>query len=138
MGGLIITQGAFLALCSLLAYWFVLVVEKGSVERARTACFIVLACSQLFHSFNCRNMKESIFKVGFLTNNKLVMATLFSFALQMSVIYIPFLQGVFKTVPLGLYDWLLVVVISSFPLWAMEIVKLIRRNMKADDKHHMF
>ncbi|MBN2482079.1 MAG: calcium-transporting P-type ATPase, PMR1-type [Bacteroidales bacterium] len=128
MGGLIITQGAFLAFCSLLAYWFVLVIEEGSVERARTACFIVLACSQLVHSFNCRNMKESIFKIGFFTNSKLVLAALFSFALQMSVIYIPFLQRIFKTIPLGLNDWLLVILISSFPLWAMELVKLIRRR----------
>lgn len=128
MGSIIITQGAFLAFCSLLAYWFVLVIEKGSIERARTACFIVLACSQLVHSFNCRNMKESIFRIGFFTNSKLVLATLFSFALQMSVIYVPFLQGVFKTIPLGLYDWLLVIGISTFPLWAMEIVKIIRRN----------
>lgn len=127
MGGMIITQGAFLACCSLLAYWFVLVVEKGSIERARTACFIVLACSQLVHSFNCRNMKESIFKIGFFTNTKLVLAALFSFSLQMAVIYIPFLQDVFKTVPLGLNDWLLVLAISSFPLWAMELVKLLRK-----------
>lgn len=127
MGGMIITQGVFLACCSLLAYWFVLVVEKGSIERARTACFIVLACSQLVHSFNCRNMKESIFKIGFFTNSTLILAALFSFSLQMSVIYIPFLQDVFKTVPLGLNDWLLVVAISSFPLWAMELVKLLRK-----------
>ncbi|MBN1157962.1 MAG: calcium-transporting P-type ATPase, PMR1-type [Bacteroidales bacterium] len=127
-GGLIITQGTFLAFCSLLAYWFVLVVEQGSVERARTACFIVLACSQLVHSFNCRNMKESIFKIGFFTNTKLILAVLFSFALQMSVIYLPFLQGIFKTVALGLNDWLLVILISTFPLWAMEFVKLIRKK----------
>jgi Ca2+-transporting ATPase len=129
MGATIILQGAFIALCSLLAYWFVLAIENGSIERARSACFIVLACSQLFHSFNCRNMKESIFTIGFLSNNKLILATLFSFTLQMAVIYIPFLQGVFKTVALGWFDWLLVIMISSFPLWAMEIVKLARRNI---------
>jgi Ca2+-transporting ATPase len=46
----------------------------------------------------------------------------------MAVVYVPFLQTVFKTKPLGLFDWVMVLVISSFPLWAMEIVKIFRRR----------
>ena len=126
MGGMILLQGAFIAFCSLLAFYLVYFVEDEGIERARTASFIVLACSQLFHSFNCRSAQESIFSLGFLTNSKLVYATLLSFALQMSVVYIPFLQTVFKTQPLGWFDWIMVLVISSFPLWAMEMVKLYK------------
>jgi len=122
---LMLWQGAFIAFCSLLAFSLVLFVEKEGLGRARTAAFIVLACSQLFHSFNCRNNKESIFKIGFLTNKKLIFAAIISFCLQMLVVYQPFLQTIFKTEPLGGLDWFLVIVISSFPLWAMEIVKFI-------------
>jgi len=125
MGGLILAQGAFIAFCSLLAFWFVLFIENEGLERARTACFIVLACSQLFHSFNCRSQRDSIFTLGFLSNSKLLWATFISFLLQMSVVYIPALQVVFKTQPLGWNDWVLVLIISSFPLWAMELIKLI-------------
>lgn len=124
MGTLIILQGAFIAFCSLLAFYLVYYVENEGIESARTASFIVLACSQLFHSFNCRSNRDSIFKLGFLSNKNLVYATLFSFALQMAVVYIPFLQSVFKTQPLGLLDWIMVLIISSFPLLAMELVKL--------------
>jgi Ca2+-transporting ATPase len=127
MGGLIFLQGVFIAFCSLLAFYLVYFIEKEGIERARTAAFIVLACSQLFHSFNCRSIRESIFSLGFFTNSKLVIATLISFGLQMSVVYIPFLQTVFKTQPLGWFDWAMVLVISSFPLWAMELVKLFNR-----------
>ncbi len=127
MGILIFVQGLFIAMCSLLAFILVYFVEDEGIERARTASFIVLACSQLFHSFNCRSNTESIFKLGFLSNKKLVYATLASFALQMAVVYVPFLQTVFKTQPLGLFDWAMVLIISSFPLFAMELVKLISR-----------
>jgi len=127
MGWLILAQGAFIAFCSLLAFWFVLYVENEGIERARTACFIVLACSQLFHSFNCRSTHESLFTLGIFTNTKLLWATFVSFLLQMSVVYIPVLQGIFKTQPLGLYDWIMVLLISSFPLLAMEIVKIFIR-----------
>lgn len=130
MSGLILIQGAFIAFCSLLAFYLVYFVEGEGLERARTASFIVLACSQLFHSFNCRSTHESIFSLGFFTNSKLVYATLISFILQMAVVYIPFLQVVFKTQPLGLFDWAMVLVISSFPLLAMETIKLFNRILQ--------
>ncbi|PIU40940.1 MAG: ATPase [Candidatus Omnitrophica bacterium CG07_land_8_20_14_0_80_42_15] len=126
---LMLVQGSFIAACSLLAFVFVLFIEDGSLARARTAAFIVLSCAQLFHSFNCRNMTESLFKIGLFTNKKLILAALISFLLQMSVVYLPFINGIFKTEPLGLFDWILVIAISSFPLWAMEIVKKINKKM---------
>jgi len=122
--GIMIAQGSFIALCSLLAFCFVLWVEKEGIERARTAAFIVLATSQLFHSFNCRSMTESLFSLGILTNTKLVLANAISFLLLMAVVYVPVLQTLLKTRPLGFFDWILVIGISSFPLWAMEGVKV--------------
>jgi len=127
-GLMMLMQGAFIAFCSLLAFSFVLFVEKEGLGRARTAAFIVLGCSQLFHSFNCRSMTESIFKIGLFSNKKLIAATLVSFLLQMGAVYLPFSQKIFKTEPLSLFDWLLVVTISSFPLWAMEIYKRLSRQ----------
>ncbi|MBF0215917.1 MAG: calcium-translocating P-type ATPase, SERCA-type [Candidatus Omnitrophica bacterium] len=124
----ILYQGAFIAFCSLLAFVMVLYVEKEGLGRARTAAFIVLACSQLFHSFNCRSMTESLFKLGIFTNKNLLIATSVSFLLQMAVVYLPFCQTVFKTEPLGVLDWIMVLLISSFPLWAMEAVKAVGRR----------
>jgi Ca2+-transporting ATPase len=127
---LMLAQGAFIAFCSLLAFGFVLFIEKEGIERARTAAFIVLSCSQLFHSFNCRSMQESIFKLGLFSNKKLVIAVFVSFLLQMAAVYLPFAQKIFKTEMLTIFDWFLVLAISSFPLWAMEIYKIIFRKNK--------
>ncbi|HEX2394340.1 MAG TPA: calcium-transporting P-type ATPase, PMR1-type [Bacteroidales bacterium] len=133
MGTLIFLQGAFIAFCSLLAFYLVYFVEDEGIERARTASFIVLACSQLFHSYNCRSNIDSIFSIGFLSNKNLVYATFFSFLLQMAVVYIPVLQTVFKTQPLGWFDWVMVLIISSFPLLAMELVKLFMRLFRKSE-----
>ena len=127
---LILQQGSFIALCSFLSFVFVLYVEKASIERARTVAFIVLACAQLFHAFNCRSKTQSIFKLGLFTNKKIIYAALISFLLQIVVVHIPFFQKVFKTEALAFSDWLLIVLISSFPLWAVEIVKLFKRKRK--------
>lgn len=127
---LMLAQGSFIAFCSLLAFIFVLFIEKEGIARARTAAFIVLACSQLFHSFNCRSITEPLFKIGVFTNKKLILAAGVSFLLQMAVVYVPFLRNVFKTEALGIFDWFLVLGISSFPLWAVEIWKTVFRNRK--------
>ena len=125
-----LAQGAFIAFCSLFAFIFVLFIEKEGIGRARTAAFVVLACSQLFHAFNCRSISVSLFKIGVFTNKQLLYATGISFILQMGVVYLPFLQKVFKTEALGLFDWVLVIGISSLPLWAMELWKTVK-NAKA-------
>jgi Ca2+-transporting ATPase len=74
---------------------------------------------------------ESLFKVGVFTNKKLILATSISFLLQMVVVYVPFLPGIFKTEALGVFDWFLVIIISSFPLWAMEIFKSLQKRKSA-------
>jgi Ca2+-transporting ATPase len=122
-GLLMLTQGTFIAACSLMAFAFVLFVEEEGIERARTAAFVVLSCSQLFHAFNCRSQTVSLFRLGVFTNSKLVLAAAISFALQMAVVYIPGVSDLFRTEPLRFFDWVLVVAISSLPLWAMEIYK---------------
>ncbi|MDD5774140.1 MAG: calcium-transporting P-type ATPase, PMR1-type [bacterium] len=123
-----VLQGLFIALCSLSTFIFLLYVAKGSLIYARTGAFIVLSCSQLFHSFNCRSTTRSIFEMGIFTNSKLVLAAIISFLLQMMVVYIPFFDKIFKTEQLSMTHLGLVILISSFPLWAMEIVKFIKRK----------
>ncbi len=123
-------QGIFMAACALLAFSYVLFVEKEGIERARTAAFIVLSVSQLFHSFNCRSQMKSVFELGIFSNLKLVYAFLVSLSLQLSVVYVPGLQKIFKTQNLTLFDWGLVIVLSTLPLWGMEIVKWLNKKFR--------
>jgi len=127
---LMLAQGAFIAMCSLLAFCAILFIEKEGVVRARTGAFIVLSCAQLFHAFNCRSMTKSLFKLGIFTNVKLIYAAAASFFLQVVVINVPFLRTIFKVEQLGVLDWALVLAISSFPLWAMEVLKAVNRKAK--------
>ncbi|MFA4844635.1 MAG: calcium-translocating P-type ATPase, PMCA-type [Candidatus Margulisiibacteriota bacterium] len=124
---LMLVQGAFMAVCALLAFAYMLSAGE-SLAHARTAAFVVLACAQLFHAFNCRSQTESIFKLGVFSNLNLLYACLVSFLLLMAVVYVPFLQGIFKTDPILGTHWLLVILLSSFPLWAMEIVKIMNKK----------
>ena len=54
-------------------------------------------------------------------------AVLVSVALQVAVVYVPFLQRAFSTAPLDARDWVVCVVVASSVLWAMELKKLVSR-----------
>jgi len=123
-------QGILITVCSLGAFLFVLLYEHEGIGRARTAALATLACSQLFHAFNCRSMKESLFKLKIFSNPQLVYATGLSFVLQMAIIYVPFLQPVFKTEPMSGLDLGMIIVFSSLPLWLMELVKALNRKFR--------
>ncbi|HRD01075.1 MAG TPA: calcium-translocating P-type ATPase, SERCA-type [Candidatus Saccharicenans sp.] len=129
-GGLMALQGLFIAFCSLIAFAYVLFVEKEGVDMARTAAFIVLAVAQLFHALNSRHQMKSIFELGVFTNMKLIYALLISLFLQLSVVYVPFMQKIFKTENLAAFDWVLVLILSSLPFWTMELVKWLNKKYK--------
>ena len=127
-GLVMLLQGAFIAACSLGAFVWVRYGEHEPLENARTAAFIVLSCAQLFHAFNCRHATRSLFQLGIFSNAKLVLAVAVSAALQLVAVSVPCLEVIFKTVTLGPTDWLLVLALSSLPLWLMELVKVFLRR----------
>jgi len=102
---------AFLAEMILLIYWkntnFV------SLQRLRTIVFTSTVLFELFFVFNCRSEKHSVFRSGVFRNRALVLAVVLSFLLQLAVLYIPFLQPLFRTVPLNASDWLIILAIAS-------------------------
>ncbi|OHB42410.1 MAG: hypothetical protein A2Y11_06350 [Planctomycetes bacterium GWC2_39_26] len=149
LGSLILFQGFLIAVSTLLAYLFVLYYTStsipcslynwftkevipcclsGDIERSRTVAFCVMVVSQLFHSFNCRNARLSLFKVGIFTNKKLLLATGLSLAMQIAIVYTPYLENVFKVTPLDLKDWITIFGFSSFAFVVMEIIKYFKRG----------
>jgi len=99
----------------------------GSQAYAQTMAFTTLVFFQLFNVFNARSESRSAIYHIF-TNPWLWGAVAISFLLQLAVIYLPFLQAAFRTVPLGLSDWLLCAAVGSLVLWAMELRKLVGRR----------
>jgi Ca2+-transporting ATPase len=100
---------------------------NGTMEYAHTLAFTTLVFFQLFNVFNARFDDRSAFhKLG--SNRWLWLAVLLSAALQVAVIYTPFLQDAFGTLPLSVTDWLICIAVGSSVLWLMELKKLATRN----------
>jgi Ca2+-transporting ATPase len=96
------------------------------IRHAQTLAFTTLVLYQLFNAFNARSEDLSAFHRLF-ANRWLWLATLASLGLQLAVVYAPFLQRAFRTVPLAPRDWLVCAAVASSVLWAMELRKLAVR-----------
>jgi Ca2+-transporting ATPase len=94
--------------------------------HARTMAFTTLMMFQLFNVYNCRSTWRSAFS-GFFDNKWLLGAVALSLATHVLVIYVPFLQTAFHTVPLSWFDWTVATVIAGTLLIGMELAKLVLR-----------
>lgn len=73
-------------------------------SHARTIIFTQIVVFEIFFAFVCKEEKRVTIKSLF-SNKILVYAVLISLALQLITIYTPFMQSIFKTVPLSLKEW---------------------------------
>jgi Ca2+-transporting ATPase len=92
----------------------------------QTMAFTVLCFSQLGHVLAIRSDRESIFKIGIFSNKPMLIALSVTVALQLMVVYVPFLNTVFKTHPLTLKELAIAVAVSSVVFWAVELEKVIK------------
>ena len=132
-GGLwysILIEGCLIGALSLLAYTIGRVFFDSDASMpviGRTMAFAVLSLSQVAHTFNMRSLK-SIAQTGLLSKSKLLPAAAVCLLLQISVISIPPLAAVFRTVPLSGMQWLITLALSVVPLVMVELERRIPHN----------
>ncbi|MHB9145440.1 MAG: calcium-translocating P-type ATPase, SERCA-type [Symbiobacteriia bacterium] len=95
----------------------------GDLTHARTMAFAALVMSQLFHVFDARSERRTLFEVGLFSNPYVIGAVSISTAMLLLVIYHTGLSAVFQTAPLDVADWTLVVLFSG----AAQIAIWLRR-----------
>jgi Ca2+-transporting ATPase len=97
----------------------------------QTMLFTTLAFSQLAHVLAIRSGRTSLFKAGLLSNKSVLGAVALAAALQLAVIYVPWLQDAFRTVPLNFNEMLICITLASIIFWAVEIEKwFVRRRSR--------
>jgi Ca2+-transporting ATPase len=91
--------------------------------------FTVLTFSQMFHVLAIRSERESLWHIGLWSNRPLLLAVLVTVALQLAVLYVPWLQPIFRTAALGPGELAACVLVASVTLVAVEVEKwLVRRG----------
>lgn len=96
----------------------------------QTMVFTVLCLGQLTHAMAIRSETDSLFQQGIFTNTAILSTVVFTFLLQLAIIYLPVLNSLFKTKPLTLNELFLCIGVSFIIFVAVEIEKKIRRSGK--------
>ncbi|MFD0587928.1 calcium-translocating P-type ATPase, SERCA-type [Paenibacillus sp. GCM10027627] len=132
LGWKIVSRGILIGICTLGAFWITLLEGAGDADglvKAQTVAFATLVMAQLIHVFDCRSSR-SIFHRNPFQNKYLVLAVLSSLLLMLGVLYIEALQPIFKTVPIGIREWCLVLVAAGIPTFVMGIGSVLGKSGK--------
>jgi len=103
------------------AYFYTL--ETHGLLEARTQLFTALILMELANAVNARSLKYTVFKVGLFKNKFLWLAILSSLGLQLMVLYIPVLHGIFEVTYPNVFDWAVAVVFTLIVFSSIEIGK---------------
>ncbi|HEX2978785.1 MAG TPA: cation-translocating P-type ATPase, partial [Anaerolineaceae bacterium] len=119
----VVVQTVAITTATLLAYWLGL--SHVEPQYAETMAFVTLSASELLRAYTARSERYSIFKIGVFSNRFMNYAVLSSLALLLMVVYVPFFNQVFDTLPLGLAEWVRILPLLVIPALAAEIMKWI-------------
>lgn len=109
-----------------------------NVPQWQTMIFTTLAFAQIFQAFAVRSTDTSVFRLSLLSNPLLLITASVVLLLQLGVLYVPFLQTFFNTVPLNAYDLTVCAGLGSIVLFAIELEKWWnRRGEKTQAAFHL-
>ncbi|MBU1672009.1 MAG: cation-translocating P-type ATPase [Actinobacteria bacterium] len=129
--GVIITAGA-LAAFALSNYWLGYNWDKvPQLEMCQTIVFTTMVLAQVFHSFNWRSERRSLFAEPPWKNPWLLGAFVVSIGLQMAVLYVPFMQKAFHTHAPSARAWALILACSIVPVLLIDRVSAFKAWLAA-------
>ncbi|WP_434796761.1 calcium-translocating P-type ATPase, PMCA-type [Terrisporobacter vanillatitrophus] len=128
----IIWQGFMIAIITIVAYVVGHYMESGIWEFVNSAdgmtmAFLTMSMAEIFHSFNLRSRRSSIFTIK--SQNKFLWgAMILSLLLTLAVIYIPFLSNAFGLESISIIEYGVSLLISFTVIPIVELVKFFQRR----------
>ncbi len=134
MGFDIAFQGIVITLLTMLSYFIGEFMESGvwairTSEDGMTMAFLTLSLVEIFHSFNMRSRRNSIFSIKS-QNIWLWGAMAVSLVLTTAVIYVPFLRNAFGFASIDFVEFATAIGLAFLIIPIMEIVKLCQRKLE--------
>ena len=129
----IFIQGVAVTVITLASYFIGHYIESGVWEitdsaDGTTMAFLTLSMTEIFHSFNMRSLKKSIFHMK--GHNKwLWLAMLASLLATTAVIYVPFLSNAFGSEHISLMEYAVAIGLAFVIIPFVEVTKWIQRKL---------
>lgn len=128
----ILYQGIGISLLVLISYFIGHFLETGNWEitnsqSGTTIAFLTMSMTEIFHSFNMRSQRQSIFKLG--SQNKLLWGSaVVSLIATTAVCEIPVLANAFSFTPVDLKEYIIAVFLGVLIIPIVQFVKFIQRK----------
>jgi Ca2+-transporting ATPase len=129
-GGLIpriLITGIGLTAASLFIQWWT-INEGYDVRTQQTAVFTTLCFVQLGNALSVRATYHSLFSSDLFANRGMWAAIILTVVLQLGIVYVPFLDTVFKTTPLNWHIMLMILIVTLVSIILIELVKFLNKK----------
>jgi Ca2+-transporting ATPase len=126
LGSEILWIGALMGAVSLALGFFSWRMDPNGPWRSMVFTTMVLA--QMGNALAIRSSRDSLLSIGLFSNRLMVIAVAASAVLQLALLYVPFLQRIFKTQPLSAQQLLICLVASAIVLVSVEVYKWFLRR----------
>ena len=111
VGRILLVSGLLVAASWWLFEWEL---DNGaSLAEARTAALNVFVVVEAFYLFSCRSLTRSVWRIGFFSNRWLIVGVVVQALAQILITYLPAMNTVFQTAPIGLEVWMRIVAIAA-------------------------
>ena len=100
----------------------------ATIAEARTVAVNVFVLVELFYLFNCRSMTLSMFSLGFFSNPQLFGGAAVMLILQVMFTYLPAMNRMFHSAPIGLDSWGRIVVVAMLASFIVGTEKWFRKK----------
>lgn len=134
MGGDIAYQGIMISALTLVSYFIGHRVESGVWEITQSAdgmtmAFLTMSMAEIFHCFNMRSQRGSLFKIK--TQNKMLnIAAIVSLITTTLVCEVPFAAQAFGFTTVEIGEYCIAIGLAALTVPIVEVVKLFQRKIK--------
>lgn len=132
MGADVAYQGALVSALALLSYFIGHFIETGfwtvtDSADGTTMAFLTMSMAEIFHSFNMRSQRGSIFRLGS-RNRVLELAAVGSLIATTLVCEIPALAAAFGFAGVSAVEYIIAIALGACVIPVVELVKLLQRK----------
>lgn len=119
-----------IGIISLLFFWYFLK-KTGDIILAQTIAFATIATVDIIYIFSFKNLEKNIFRTpNFFQNWYLLLGVIYSAALLVIAIYVPFFNRILGTKPLVASYWLLILSVAVISIIWVELAKFIKNKAR--------
>ncbi len=102
--------------------------QATAMREAHTTAVTAIIAFQIFYVFSCRSLKRSVVSIGMFSNPAVFFGVGAIVLLQLGFVYVPFMQHLFGSAPLGFNAWLRAFLVGAVVWPVVSVEKFLRRR----------